>query len=192
MDYLTRVLFESPFRLGVCSFLLFAGVLFARLRMESEAARRGSLFGTLLLIALLFLVQKLVVTQREEIFERLDTLVSAIEDENITTIGGLIGAGFDSEKMDRDQFVTYVESFLGRWDIRDARLQHRDVMFDDGEAEMDLAARATVSKHGDVGVTHRGSWRIRWTRENGMWKVVAVRPTMIDGRPIRGLGALPR
>ena len=79
MRFLTHLLCESPLWLGAFCFLLFGTMLFTRRRWESGAARRYAIPATLLIIALLFVVQKLVVTQREDIRLAMGAFVSAIE-----------------------------------------------------------------------------------------------------------------
>lgn len=190
MSFLIHLLFESPLWLGTFSFLLFAGMLFARQRWESEFARRYAIPTTLLIIGLLFVIQRLTVTQREEIHLALDAFVSAIEREDTSAIEEVLARDYAGEGMDRQRFAEYVASRLEDMDIRDARLTRRDLDMDDDSAAMTLAVKATVSFRGRIGQFHWASWHIAWQREAGDWKIVSVRPKSVDGQSVDTLRAL--
>ena len=187
---MTRVLFESSVWLGGFCFLLFAVVLLIRPRWESAATRRYALPVTLLLIALLFLTQRLVVTQREEILAALEELVTAVEQKNVAAIGGLISEDYQDRHRDRDGFIDHVGSILEAVSIHDVRYQRRDVTFDDETAAMKLAALATVGIRRTPGQTHWGVWRIDWVREADGWRILSIDPVKLDGQPIETLGGI--
>lgn len=191
MSFLARVLFESPAWLGLFAFPAFAGVLLGRARMASAVARRWSLPGLLLLIVLLLLIQTVVVTERETLLRRLEALVLALEREDLPAIEGMIAGATDSQGMDAERFAARVESFLRRWDIRDTRIRRRVVRVEGRAAEMRVVARVTASDRGGIGMPHRGTWRLRWVQESGVWKVAAVQPVTLDGRSIGTLDAPP-
>ncbi len=174
MRFFTHLLFESPLRLGAFSFLLFGAMLFARQRWEPGAARRYGIPATLLIISLLFVIQELVVTQREEIRLAMDAFVSAIEREDTSSIGGALARDYAGEGMDREEFTEQLASFLEVLDIRDTHIMRSDLDMADDSAVMTLTARATVSMRGRIGQFHWGSWRLAWLREAGGWKIVSV------------------
>lgn len=179
--------FESPIKLGIFSFLLFAVVLLARTRMQSPAWRNRSLPITLLVILLLFVVQKVVVTQRERVLDRLDAFVQAIETPNATAQSNLIASDYQSEGYDKSEFLDALDRWLKRIDVYDTRYRRRDVDVSGDTAEMTLGAMATVVRNGSTGQTHFGTWHITWVRENGEWRILAIQVEVIDGRPVKQL-----
>jgi hypothetical protein len=74
--------------------------------------------------------------------------------------------------------------------IYDTRYRRRDVVVNGTLADMVLGARATVSVDGGVGQMHWGRWRLQWTRDGDAWKIVDLRPEMIDGMEFSSLGDL--
>lgn len=190
MRFFTHLLFESPLWLGALSFLLFGAMLFARRRWESGAARRYAIPATLSVIGLLFVVQKLVVTQREEILLALGAFVSAIEHEDTPAIEDALARDYAGDEMDREEFTKYLAALMEVLDIRDTRFMRRDLDMGDGSAVMALTAKATVSIRGQIGQFHWGSWHIAWLREAGGWKVVSVRPLSLNGQPVHTLRTL--
>jgi len=190
MKFLIHLLFESPFWLGAFCFLLFAGMLFARQRWESVTARRYAIPATLLIIGLLLVIQKIVVTQREQILLALGSFVSAIEREDTSAIEDALAQDYATEGMDREEFTKYLASLLELLDIRDTRFMRRDLDMGDDSAVMTLTARATVSVRGQIGQFQWGSWRIAWLREAGDWRVVSVRPLSLNGQPVETLPTL--
>jgi hypothetical protein len=189
MDFLQRLFFESPVYLAVFSFVLFAVVLFTRRRMNGAAARY-SLPGVVLLIVAMFSMQQAVETQRERIFRVLDEFITAIASQNISAAGRAIGEGYNSEEMNRKGIIEFIGSALESIKVYDTRIRQRDVTIDGDRAEMQLAAWATVSIRGGAGEYHMGKWRIGWAVEGGEWKIVSLRPEMIDAIPMEGMGRL--
>jgi len=190
MKPLIHLFFESPLWLGAFCFLLFAGVLFARQRWESGAARRYAIPTTLLIIGLLFVIQKLVVTQREEILMAMNAFVAAIEREDTSAIHEALAQDYAGDAMDREGFTNYLASVMEVLDIRDTRLMQRDLDIGDDSAVMTLTAKATVSVRNQIGQFHWGSWRMAWLRKPEGWKIVSVKPLRVDGQPVDTLQTL--
>ncbi|MCG8406375.1 MAG: hypothetical protein MI923_14345 [Phycisphaerales bacterium] len=191
MGFMTQVLFESPLWLGALSFLLFAVVLLTRMRWESETARRYALPGILLLIILLFVMQKLVVTQREEVRLTLDHFVTAIEQEDLAATSNFISPDFQTRTMDREGLVTWLEFFFEVWSVRDARIYGCTVNVGSHTAQMTFNASATASRQGAVGQSHLGSWRVDWVRETGAWRILSLQTLTIDSIKVETLSGVP-
>ncbi len=189
-SFLSHLFLESPIYLGVFSFLLFAVVLLLRVRWEAPAARRYALPLTLLTIMLMFVLQKLVVTQRESLIRTLEALVRAVEREDLPALATFISDAYDSEDLDRETFLQHAAAGLEAHDIRDVRLSRFDDRIDRRTARLTFAARATVSHRGDVGQPTFSTWRIDWRREQDAWKITAVRPIQVNGIPIDSLRRL--
>lgn len=190
MDFLTQILFESPFRLGIAGFILFSVVLLARKRMESDRARKRALPLTLSAIALLFLIQWLVVTDRERVLDQLELFVAGVTSENVVVAGQVVGRAYSADGLDREGFLRSVKDWFDIVDIRDPRFQRRDVTVEGDVARMTLAASATVSIRGDVGQTHAGVWRLEWQREDEVWRITRIEPVSIDLQSVSSLQGL--
>lgn len=180
MGFLSSLFLESPWQLGIFSFLLFAVVLLSRKRIQSEAWRRRALPLALFVIVVLFILQSAIVTERERILDRLDQFVGAIETPNATTLAGLIASDYDSEGFDRDEFIAALDRWLAQIDVHDTRYRRRDVDVQGSTAEMTLGASATVHRNGGTGEQHWGRWKIDWVKEDVEWRIRAIRIEMLD------------
>lgn len=190
---------EIPHPLTVRESALVGGFLLPAVRgralcaaalWESGAARRYAIPAILLIIGLLFVVQKLVVTQREEIRLAMGVFVSAMVREDSSAIEDALARDYAGEGMDREAFTKYLGALMEVLDIRDTRFMRCDMDMGDDSAVMALTVRATVSIRGRIGQLHWGSWRIAWLREVGGWKIVSVQPLSVDGQPVHTLQAL--
>ncbi|HKQ46713.1 MAG TPA: nuclear transport factor 2 family protein [Phycisphaerae bacterium] len=189
MDFFQNLFLESPIRLGVLTLIVLAAALYAR-RRYMETFGKHILPAAAVLLAALFAIQYLVVTDREEIEKALEEFVAAIEANDSARIDAAISDDYSSEAMVKQDIVAFIERTLSRLKIYDTRFHRRDVTVQDEPAEMIVAARATVSVEGGVGEMHWGSWRIDWLREGGTWRIVAIRPIMLDTQEISGMKGL--
>ncbi|MBX3395715.1 MAG: hypothetical protein KF841_10140 [Phycisphaerae bacterium] len=190
MDFLSRVLFESPLWLGLFCFAAFAIVLFMRKRMESARAKRRAIPMTLAGTAVLFLVQMLVTTDRERIIEQMDAFVASIIREDSVDAGVRISPNYQSEGVGRDEFVASLADWFDLIDIRDPRFTQRTVRVEGDAAIMTLGGAATVSVRKEIGATHFAVWRIEWRRENSVWKITRIQPVSVDMIPVSSLREL--
>ncbi len=191
MDFLQQLFLESPVRLGIFGFILLAIALFARRRYLDTFGPR-LVPATLAAIALLFTLQLFVVTDREEILSTMDELVAAIEVKDFAFFDRVISEQYESEDMGKAEIVGFIRGTLDHVKIYDTRLHRRDVTVTDDRAEMILAARATISIDGGVGQMHWGNWQIGWHQEGDAWRIIAIRPLMLDAQEIRGMKNLRR
>ncbi len=191
MSLLRAILFESPIWLGVGSFVLFAAVVLGR-RRWTGTARAYALPGVMVLTAVLFVLQWVVVTDRERILAALDGFVAGIAAEQTPAWARFIDDGYEGEDQDRDAVVALIQSALTSVDVYDTRLRRRDVTVDDDRAEMVLGAVATVRLRGGAGAFHTGRWRIGWARGAEGWRIRSIRPERIDTMAVGGLKELIR
>lgn len=183
MDFLQAVFFESPIRLAILAFVLLTAALVARRRYTDTWGPRA-VPGALALVALLFVLQWAVVTDRERISRATDRLIAAVEAADSAALADLFSDTYDSEGMDKAAIVEFIETALKRVRIYDTRTHRRDITVDGSTAELILAARATVSVGGDVGQLHWGAWRLTWREETDAadrWRITALQPSMLDG-----------
>jgi len=189
MEFLSRTLLESPLRLGVLSFAAFAVVLLWRRRWTGWGSRYG-LPLTLAGIAALFVVQSLVVTERERLMEAFQAVVAAVESADARGLASRLSRDYASDDLDRDGVLELIEGLWRHIRVRDTRPMSVEVRIEDSSAEMKLAVRATVSVRGAVGEPHWGRWRISWRREGDVWRITALTPEVIDNLPVRSLREL--
>lgn len=186
MDFFQQLFLESPIRLGVFSFAILSIALFARRRYIDTFGRKV-VPATASLIVALFAIQYFVTTDREEVLQAMDEFVATIESNDTPRIEAAISDQYESEGMARDDIAEFIRRTLGRIKIYDTRFHRRDVTVQGDRAETIIAARATVSIEGGVGEMHWGSWRIDWGREAGAWRIISLRPLMLDAQEIRGM-----
>lgn len=192
MGFLQALFFESPIRLAILAFALLTAALVARRRYTDTWGPRA-VPGALALVALLFILQWAVVTDRERISRATDRLIAAVEGADSAALADLFSDAYDSEGMDKAAILEFIETALKRVRIYDTRTHRRDITeggmaADSGghgnAAELILAARATVSVGGDVGQLHWGAWRLTWREEPDApdrWRITALQPRMLDG-----------
>lgn len=189
MDFVQLVFLESPSRLAVFCFLLLAAVLLLR-RRWTGTLRRYTLPVVLACILLLFVIQSAVVTQRERILIACDDFVEAISREDSAALAAAIGRRYDCDNMDRAAILEYLNSSLESLDVFDTRFRRRDITVTGQRADMLLVALATVRTKQGAGEFHTGRWRLGWALEDDKWKIVSIRPEMIDTAPVNSLRAL--
>jgi hypothetical protein len=189
MDFFQKLFLESPIRLGVFSLILLAVALYAR-RRYIETFGKHLVTAAVGLIAALFALQYLVVTDREEIVQALDDFVAAIEVDDSARIDAAISEEYDSEGLGEQDILGFIERTMRRMKIYDTRFHRRDVEVENERGGMIIAARATVSIEGGVGEMHFGSWRIDWLREGGAWRIIAIVPIKLDAHDVAGMKGL--
>lgn len=183
MVILQRLFLESPAWLGVFSFLFFAIALFLRRRLSPEYSGKV-LPICLLVIGLLFMMQHLVITEREVLVENIETMTAAVEHKDVDGVLYFISNSYDAGGMNHEAFADYVRSFVKSITVRDARIISCDIRLEGNQAIMNLRVRATVSIRGEVGEFHWGAWVIDWEKEHMGWRIIRITPKMIDGIPI--------
>ena len=183
LEFFNSVFLESPLRLGLFSFALFAVALFARRRLN-ERYMPYVLPGVLGLIGFLFITQWVFVTDREQIVGELNGLVQAVESKNAARIARHIDDGFDSAGLTKSELLDIINGKLTRIRIYDTSLSPA-VTVEGDMADMILGARATVSVDGAPGEFHVGTWQVRWARRGDKWLVVDLRPVRLDTIEIR-------
>jgi hypothetical protein len=190
MQALSRLFFESPLQLAVLSLGLLLGGYLLWLRMEPPGRRRV-MPVTLGVIVLLFLMQRMVVTTREEIRDALAAFVQAVERKDPQDAAMFLSPTFASDDLDREAMTDFIRRALEHVDVYDTRYGRRDITLAGDTATMDLVATATVRV---AGLPRRvtGQWRIGWVREPAGWRITALQPMAIDDVGVSSLSALSR
>lgn len=191
MPLIGYLLFEA---LWLCAALAAGGfvvLLIVGRRMERE--RRGRLWLIWMASVVgLFFLQKVVVTEREELHGVFDTLVKAVERKQIEVLGGLLAADYRDSEFDRDELTRWVRAQLADVDIGNSRIHRCDIKFAGERAEMELAATALVSYQGAPVALPRGEWTLLWRRTADGWRVVRIQPRKFEDRAVKALSELRR
>jgi hypothetical protein len=188
MEALARLFLESRLQLAFLS-LVLAGVAYAAwLRAEGERRRRVWP-ATLALIALLFVIQELVETDRERIGSALDKVIEAIGRRDEAGVLAHVATDFRNEAMDRPGFERYLHDALRNVEVYDVRLGGRSFAIDEQKAQMTFTATATVRIQGTPARVS-SCWVLQWVREASGWEIAGIRPTEVNGVSVSGLNAL--
>lgn len=188
MQFLTRVFFESPSQLALLALGLLLVAYFAWLRVES-ASRRWIMPGTAAAIIVLFGVQALVHTQREELLDSLQDLIHAVERKDMPVLNAFFADDYRSDGMNHAGMMDYLQSAFKVLDVQDSRVQSADMTFGDRTAAMTLRVIATIRLQGYPS-RPTGEWQIDWVRHGRDWQVRSLHPINIEGTPRRTLAEI--
>ena len=175
MSAIQSFLFESPWllipALAIIEFFLLSGWL----RKRTPGSRRALLIGLALCIALP-LLQKLVVTRREEVRSVCMELVQATEDGDVNTIADRVAPAFQVREIDRDRFVEGVTKTLTNSSVEHPRLHGMRVVIDGDRAEVHfvVTCRIVTPEGMEGGVP--SAWEVIFQRINDQWLMIAVEP----------------
>jgi len=185
MDTLSWLLFESialPATLaGVGSIVL----LFIGQRMEPR--RRGKMWLIWMCIVVgLFMMQKLVTTDRERVRMSLDTLARAVTDKDMNRFAAQLAPEFSSDGMDKKAFVEFARGRINDVTIDPPTFTRCDIAIEGDTATIELTARNLVQYQG-FGVPWASQWTIHWKRGPEGWQVTQIIPRGWGGHEIRSL-----
>lgn len=179
------LLFEQPW-------LLLAGVLVVALLGSMWQRRNGSmrgafawLAGGLIACAGLYLVARVVVTDRERVAVATNDLVGATASVNI---GGLRALLDDSVRLtyfraagglDKAGTIAAVQRELGQtYKVKDWMIQELQVAAD-GDSRMKTQVRVRVTP-ADWNFPHISWWAIDWKKSGDAWRATGIRPLSIQ------------
>lgn len=184
----TRLFLESPLYLAVFCLFLSGGAYALWLRSEPPLRRR-IWPATIVLIVFLFVLQAAVVTTREELESALRALAQAVDRKDTSAIGGAFGVEYACDGMDRAGVVTFVAEALRHVDVYDVRFHEFDVQSSGAAASLAFSASATVRIEGVPGRIN-GRWNVEWKHGPNGWRIIALRPQEVAGRPVSRLSDL--
>lgn len=177
MEWVTWFVFESPAALGsVLGLVLFA--LLVHWRRSGQV--RPLLFG-LGVTAALLLVQVLVVTRREHA----GRILAAIERDIVAARTGALEAAlapdFESQGLDRDDFLTYVRhqldhvrvNWIDRWELK-----VRDSQADAFEVSVVYLSDVRLDSYAG---TLNSAWSLRFVRTPAGWRIGEIHAVHIGG-----------
>jgi hypothetical protein len=145
------------------------------LRRRTKGARRAALIGLALCI-ILPIVQKLVVTQREQLRAITETLIDAAENGNVQVIARRIDRNFRVGDIDHDRFIEGVKRVLTQIKIEDARITGFHVEVDGDTAKIELGVMAQIITRQEFSGQQPTSWTLTYVRTDRGWMLTAVEP----------------
>ena len=172
MESLKRALFEDPF-------YLYATLVFVALAMAGVwHARRSrawlvALAVTVLLAAAVFVTEKLVVTDREQIRRALTEIARHIEAANLDGVWEYLDEDLSGAYGDRDDAVESGRNTLRVYKIKSLRYVNPRVSVQGDRAEVRVTTVIDFEVRGTGGGTAL-KWRLGWVKRPGGWRIREV------------------
>ncbi|RMG37427.1 MAG: nuclear transport factor 2 family protein [Planctomycetota bacterium] len=167
--------------------------LFVAIVTAAQAIRhRSKLLWGLTLAMLLaavacYVVDMLIVTERERLEEQLHDLGEAVRRLDTQRVLTYISPAALPERTVVQTGMALIDSLDDlHWRVVTIRLQAGGSL-----AEADVRANATVRLRGSVDLGHQPTrWLLSWRREGGQWKITRIRRlNPVTGEPMPVLGA---
>lgn len=180
MSALRWILFESPAALGALCMLTLFGLL---VHWRRSLNPRPLLVG-LALAVVLFVVQAVVVTDRERARLVMRPIELGLMNHDVAPLEAALAPAFAAGPRDRTAFIDYVQHQLQRLDLRTVRL--RRVVIDKstrGRFVATLFYTADIRGE-DFDGTLTSLWRITFEQTDDGWKISGIEPLRIGMTPI--------
>ena len=176
MSVLTWFFFESvPALAAVLGVALFVLLVYWR-----RSGRARPLLVGLAVAAALLLIQRLVVTQREQAGRILKAIETDIVASRTAAMAAALAPDFDADGLDRDAFLVLVRRQLEHVKVRWVdrwRLEVRESAAERFVVEAVYTADITAEVYSG---TASGSWSITFIRSPAGWKIACVRPLRVE------------
>lgn len=171
--FLTKLLFESQPLLLMAGAMAMAVALAVHRRCYTTRTRRG-LWLTLGVCALLLVLQKVVVTDRERLAQLATELASAVDDGDVGAIDARLDSSFQYRNQDKLAFLTDVNERLQRWQINEASLSGLRVEIDGDRATMAFHASCDWRSGDKVEYNILSAWELQCVRRPDGWKLQRI------------------
>jgi hypothetical protein len=180
LDGLTWLFLESPAALGICLGLMLFGLL---VHWRRTLKPRPLLVGMAVALVLM-IVQKVVVTQREEAGLILDAIQADLLASRSDAIERSLHDPFTAGRMDRDEFLRLVREKLRTVRIITLSRSELVVTTRDAAGSFDVEAafvsRVNVGEFGQYPIPTR--WMLRFVRDGERWRIRQIEPISLGGR----------
>ena len=168
MDSLTRTFHEDPFYV----YLALGVVAVAFGVVWYERRRPKWLLGVLaaaLLAGGIFLLERLVVTDREQIIEALDEIADAVEREDIEAVGAYLDDDFGGWRPSKTIALRAAKAAISRYQI--AKVQY----WGDREVTVTNPERAEARFRTMIQYGGRNrvllEWKLTWVKRDDGWRI---------------------
>jgi hypothetical protein len=188
MGWLTWFLFESVAALGaVLGVVLFVLLVYWRRTQRS----RPLLVGLGVALAL-FVIQAVMMTQREHAVRILEPIEKELVASRVDALAAALAPEFDAEELDRDGFLAYVRRQLELVKVR--WLDRWALKLTEADSDRFVATAtyvADISGYSYVGGVE-SVWTLTFVRTPDGWKIAAIRPLNIGGLENPTWGSIDR
>jgi len=166
--------FESPFYVYLT--LAFAELVLVVVWHEKRTrAWALSLLIPVLLTGAVVLVERLVVTDREQIIAAARDIAAAVETRDLERIPQHLDDKFSAKlpgkRIDRDKAVAEINAKISRRNITGVNFRKTDIEVTGSEAKMHTT---TILIYGEEGSRTSLIWDITWIKRAGRWKILEV------------------
>jgi hypothetical protein len=187
IDLLKQVLLESPSKLALLVFFWLLVCLIAWRRWRTDRARRVFLWAALVSVVL-FALQALVTTDREQIRNVIEELADAVAKQNLPVVISHIDPDctITGRSGDHDAHAV-VQAQLRRIGADEPFLRNVTINTTGDDARVSLTAFCRPVVDGEPVGFSSSVWRLQFRRRSGEWKVVGIKLITIGGHPAAGL-----
>jgi hypothetical protein len=173
MDWIVHLLFESPLQL-LAALVMLEAVLATIWWFRPGRNTFGAIVGGLLLGAVLLVVQRLVVTDREKIQELLGVLALAVDCKDLRTIEPAIDDTYAADGMNRAQLLERIKDVFAHSEIDDVRLVDVKVTVEDDRSAVRLRVHCRVRAPDWPYDYSLSAWDVQLVRRGEAWRVAAA------------------
>ena len=173
MESLTEALYEDPLYIYVC--LVFAELVLAALWHERRTRRWAvALLAGPLLAAAVFLIERAVVTDREQIIQTIRQIARDVESGSVEKLRGHLDDDFTGDFGTKDHAIRAAEKAIRTYHVKCVRVGKPDVKVAGDRATMRLA---TIIEFSGGGFSGQSSllWDLGWVKHGeDTWRIYKV------------------
>lgn len=169
-DFFIHLLFESFWLLAVVGAIACIVALAIHRRAFTSKSRTG-LWATVAGVLVLFILQYLVVTDREAIEAMIRALAHAVDDGDMAAISQHLDETFISQGWDKETFLARVDQTLQRWEIDEAGVSGFKIEFADGGAAVTFRAYCDLRSESNAQPNVMSRWKVHCIRRADVWKL---------------------
>lgn len=185
METLKRTFFEDPFYVYVT--LAVAELILAILWHQRRDRRLAlALLGPLLLAGGVFTLERLVVTDREQIIANADQVVALIGSGRLPEVAPYLTDDFTGYFKDRATALAAGQAAIKTFGISHVEITQAKVEFEGGMGVMNATTRIECSTDLGSGKVPL-SWVIYWTKRSGRWQIAEVMEPKSSWGDLKGM-----
>jgi hypothetical protein len=179
MDAIRRALFEKPLYLYILLGIAEAVIGYLYLNRR-ERRFRTALVVPVLLAGCVFLVERLVVTDREQIIAASEAIARDLEAGRIDALERRLDERFAGFYRDKEFAIAQARRAMDRYQLKVVQLRNFEVTVHDGTATMLVTTIVEAGRGNAAGRRVPLNWTIRWAEapgaEDDPWRIIAAEP----------------
>ncbi len=170
IDFFRRLFFEDFWLLVAVAVPILIIALAIHRRKLTSRTRMG-LMSTLGGFLLLFVLQFVVVTDREAIESTIRILARAVDEGDVPVIGEHLDGAFTAEHWNKSSFLEQINQTLQRWHVDDARVSSFKIEIADAGAWVAFRAFCDLRSDNNFQPNVISHWRVHCVRKDNKWKL---------------------